>query len=103
MTGADMIDAERARHASEGYTAAHDDEHKQAELTNAAGAYLMAACNQVVLPDESLPSTTPPMWPFAQAYWKPHRDPVRNLVKAGALAAAEIDRILRSRNTSHQP
>ena len=100
-TGATMIAAERFRQmTAEGYNAEHDDGHKNAELTNAAAAYAMAACNQIVLPDESLPSSEPPMWPFAQAYWKPHRDPVRNLVKAGALIAAEIDRTLRARNTS---
>ena len=101
QTGADLIQAERLRQMTkEGYDAEHDDGHKKAELTSAAAAYCMAACNQIVYPDESLPSSEPPMWPFAQAYWKPHRDPVRNLVKAGALIAAEIDRTLRARNTS---
>ena len=100
-TGATMIAAERFRQVTaEGYNAEHDDGHKNAELTSAAAAYCMAACNQIVYPDESLPSSEPPMWPFAQAYWKPHRDPVRNLVKAGALLAAEIDRVLRARNSS---
>ena len=104
QTGVDLIYDERLRQITkECYDATHDDGHKQAELTSAAAAYCMAACNQIVYPEESLPSSEPPMWPFAQAYWKPHRDPLRNLVKAGALIAAEIDRLQRSRHTSPQP
>jgi len=34
----------------------------------------------------------PPSWPWAQTAFKPSGDPVRNLEKAGALIAAEIDR-----------
>lgn len=34
-------------------------------------------------------------WPWADSWWKPSTDPVRNLVKAGALVAAEIDRYQR--------
>jgi hypothetical protein len=32
-------------------------------------------------------------WPWDQKWWKPSDDPVKNLVKAGALIAAEIDRL----------
>lgn len=34
-------------------------------------------------------------WPWDEEWWKPSEDPVRNLVKAGALIAAEIDRLQR--------
>jgi hypothetical protein len=34
-------------------------------------------------------------WPWDQDWWKPSPDPIRNLVKAGALIAAEIDRLQR--------
>ncbi len=34
-------------------------------------------------------------WPWEMAWLKISEDPVRNLVKAGALIAAEIDRLLR--------
>lgn len=37
----------------------------------------------------------PDGWPFGQDWWKPSNDPIRNLVKAGALIAAEIDRLHR--------
>ena len=36
-------------------------------------------------------------WPWGSEYWKPSEDPVRNLVKAGALIAAEIDRLNRAK------
>lgn len=42
-----------------------------------------------VKPSSKWPSSWHPEW------WKPSNDPVRNLVKAGALIAAEIDRIQR--------
>ena len=32
-------------------------------------------------------------WPWHRCWWKPSDDPIRNLVKAGALLAAEIDRL----------
>lgn len=34
-------------------------------------------------------------WPWATDWWKPSDDPITNLVRAGALIAAEIDRLLR--------
>lgn len=37
-------------------------------------------------------------WPWEDAAWKPVDDPIRNLVKAGALIAAEIDRLLRAQD-----
>lgn len=41
-------------------------------------------------------------WPFEEETWKPSDDPVRNLEKAGALIAAEIDRILLNREKEQQ-
>ncbi len=80
----------------EGFGPDHDAHYPMGELSCAAGAYVMAAAWQVACPGESLPGDTPPMWPdliTANLWWKPSNDPVRNLVKAGALIAAEIDRI----------
>ncbi len=36
-------------------------------------------------------------WPWGKSWWKPSDDPIRDLEKAGALIAAEIDRRLRLR------
>jgi hypothetical protein len=41
-------------------------------------------------------------WPFAAGWWRPG-DRVRELSKAGALCAAEIDRILRARRLGEGP
>lgn len=38
--------------------------------------------------------TMPDSWPWAKKYWKP-KTPLEDLVKAGALIAAEIDRLQR--------
>jgi hypothetical protein len=36
-------------------------------------------------------------WPWDMKWWKPSDDPIKNLVKAGALIAAEIDRLQNSK------
>lgn len=38
----------------------------------------------------------PDGWPWAPEWWKPSNDPVANLVRAGALIAAELDRLARA-------
>jgi hypothetical protein len=43
-----------------------------------------------------IPRPWPPSWSYN--WWKPSDDPIRNLVKAGALIAAEIDRLQRRSN-----
>lgn len=88
-----LIAAERERQITvEGWTAEHDDGHTKCELNEAARAYARAAEVQIrsgVHPDHS------GFWPWDAAWWKPSPDPIRNLVKAGALIAAEIDRLQR--------
>jgi hypothetical protein len=61
----------------EGWTAKHDDEHDGGELARAAACYA---------------SGHPARWPWPLAWWKP-KDKRRNLVKAGALIIAEIERL----------
>lgn len=89
MNGADMIALERQRQISvEGWTPGHDAEHRTHELTDAARSYISAAVSP------GLATLGPPMyWPWDRSWWKPSDDPIRNLVKAGALIAAEIDRL----------
>ena len=86
-SGAELIDAERQRQVeSEGWTPDHDDEYDQGELILAAQCYTMEAIQ---------PGEGDGLWPWETSWWKPSEDPVRNLVKAGALIAAEIDRVQR--------
>lgn len=88
-SGADLIAAERRRQIDEeGYAAYHDAAHETQELAVAAWCYLGAYVGPL------LPDSTPPDWPWDGTDWKPTLgDPVRRLVKAGALIAAEIDRL----------
>lgn len=86
MNGVALIAAERRRQVlEEGWSAAHDDEHRDGQLVAAAISYAGAG-----------PAFLPMWWPWDPTWWKPSDDPVRNLVKAGALVAAEIDRLRRA-------
>jgi len=99
--GVALIRAERERQvSSEGWTPEHDDSHRQEELARAAACYAM--------PDAFLRHRkifgayceTPVDWPWHDQWWKPTPDDrVKDLTKAGALIAAEIDRLLRARAT----
>lgn len=92
MTGVELIAVERQRQiAVEGWTPEHDDTHAQHEMALAAFCYL----GHIAVTDAlNIPTL---FWPWEQAWWKPSDDPIRNLVKAGALIAAEIDRLTRLR------
>jgi hypothetical protein len=50
-------------------------------------------------PDEGYKTPLLQDWPWDERWWKPSNDPIRDLVKAGALIAAEIDRLQRSEAT----
>lgn len=91
--GSWAIAAERQRQVeAEGWTPEHDDEHDSAELARAAHRYLTHAINQAGWNTAHFGALG---WPWDHAWWKPSNDPIRNLVKAGALIAAEIDRLQR--------
>lgn len=81
--------AERVRQIRvEGWMARHDDGHRHGELAVAAACYAIAD----VLQDRTM---APGMWPWTVDWWKPS-DNRRNLVKAGALILAEIERLDRA-------
>lgn len=95
MDGAQLIADERERQiASEGYTTEHDRGHAL-DLSKAAQSYTgYAIRSQRGVTDRDVPI----MWPWG--YWKPTGDPVRDLVKAGALIAAAIDSLLAEQEVS---
>lgn len=95
MTGVELI-AEKVRTNREhkGYTKEHDLTHDKGELCAAAVCYLDRGWLQIQQkkPREE-PRRPPFIWPFEYSAWNPSDDPIRNLVHAGALIAAEIDRL----------
>lgn len=89
VNGAELIAVERQRQITEeGWTPEHDDEHVAGEMASAAACY----ADPIYRPNGEVPQS----WPWHPTWWKPSADPVRNLVKAGALIAAEIDRLQRA-------
>ncbi len=92
-TGAELIAEERKRQIEvEGWTSEHDDQHSVGAMAAAGAAY---AANYAGADSAALD-----LWPWEWKWWKPTpNDPVRQLVKAGALIAAEIDRL--QRQVSH--
>ncbi len=111
-TGIQIISEERERQISkEGWTPDHDDEHHIGQLNSAARTYLVAAdclanasllCPEEFETPESLlkeikSGAFDPVaaWPWEWEWLKIDADPIRSLAKAGALIAAEIDRLQR--------
>lgn len=101
-TGVELIADERQRQIEkEGWTAEHDIQHVCGELTDAAVMYAMRGywkkrIDPMIVGTEDMPGI---MWPFREDGFKPSTAEwpdcrIRDLVKAGALIAAEIDRLL---------
>lgn len=88
--------AERRRQVeAEGWTPGHDDGHVSGEMAAAAACYAFTAVKS--------PHYINQIWPWSYDWWKP-RDKRRNLVKAGALILAEIERLDRASSaTPGQP
>ena len=89
MNGVQRIGEERYRQKTEeGWTDEHDDQWQDDELARAAASY--------ALPNGCLDDRAY-FWPWDEAEFKlSDHDRVRGLEKAGALIAAEIDRLQRA-------
>lgn len=102
MNGVELIAAERKRQLEvEGWTPEHDRHHDQLELARAAVVYAMPPTwrDETDIANVLFGRTSRNgtrffgVWPEGWDY-KPSRDDrIRELVKAGALIAAEIDRL----------
>jgi hypothetical protein len=98
--------AERRRQVEvEGWTPEHDNAHDQGAMALAAAAYAIQAAKfgdyeQIGFHYESAPAQPP--WPWEDRWWKP-KDPRRDLVRAGALILAEIERLDRTFLTRPAP
>ncbi|HCM6827936.1 hypothetical protein [Klebsiella quasipneumoniae] len=96
---ADVL-AERQRQVTaEGWSPKHDDQYKNTELAFAASCYAFhAAAASWDLEDNGIPYDSHPVpkqWPWDPSWWRP-TDARRDLVKAGALILAEIERLDRA-------
>lgn len=90
-SGAELIAEERQRQMDiEGWDATNDDRYENDELLHAAAVY-MSATSTYGSPLEDV------AWPWDPEWFKPGQpvDKVRCLTKAGAIIAAEIDRLQR--------
>lgn len=97
--GIGIIAQERQRHFDvEGWTPEHDDEHDNGELAQAGACYAWPPMRPIFVKQA---------WPWRHDEWKPElfsvgagenekrEARIRVLAKAGALIAAEIDRLQR--------
>ena len=93
--GASLIAAERRRQMEqESWSPDHDDQWDKSELIAAGVSYAIYAHWQARDPECLEHPTSPFAWPWDEQWWKP-KDRLSNLVRAGALIAAEIDRMHR--------
>ena len=119
--GVQLIERERSRQVrEERYSDDHDDLHDLGELAMAAAAYAspdgdrdyhwfieaVTSSGPVMVKHQEwmrdakaafeFESNSPRQWPWTDDTWKPTPDDrIRELAKAGALIAAEIDRLQR--------
>lgn len=95
-TGALDVLTERERQIEdEGWDARHDDRHAPGQMAQAAAAYALAGSSAGrAIGDELEPSIMARLWPsgWSREYWKP-KGRRHNLVRAAALAIAEIDKL----------
>jgi hypothetical protein len=97
MTGIERIAAERKRHEEKGYTAEFDDQWEFGQLAEAAATYASRPYR-----DGAIVNWRRLHWPWDFWTFNPEEDRIRELVKAGSLIAAEIDRLLRIDKTTEE-
>lgn len=93
QAAADVLAERRRQIEAEGWTAEHDSEHGKGQLARAAACYAMAGSCEPS--DETAGILVDLAWPWAPQWWKP-ATARRDLVKAGALILAEIERLDRA-------
>ncbi|RPV24164.1 hypothetical protein IPC858_26875 [Pseudomonas aeruginosa] len=88
------VQAERRRQiTAEGWTPEHDDAHSHGEMARAAACYALAGSSA---PNDGTAALLVSLaWPWDEQWWKP-TSARRDLVKACALALAEIERLDRA-------
>lgn len=100
MTGIGLIAKERKRQIHfEGFDKSHDIKHGEDQLALAAAVYAIPADKR----HKGTLSVTKTYWPFEVQWFKPDEigsfeGRIKELCKAGALIAAEIDRLQHLQN-----
>ena len=84
----DVLAERRRQIEAEGWTPAHDDRHGAHELAEAAACYCLSSVGHTF-------DFFTMIWPWEQ-HWFKSSGPRRDLVKAGALILAEIERLDRA-------
>lgn len=94
MNGIESIAAERQRQIEEeGWTSEYDDGSIEGQLAHAAACYAwIAGASEPEREFYGAKTSSVQGWPWVEDWWKPTTRR-RDLVKAGALIAAEIDRL----------
>ena len=85
------------------YSAEHDDVQVDGQLSRAAAAYSVASLSPIYEEDKARPTkwdhsylpSVDRLWPWNWTYWKP-QDRRHDLVRAGALILAELERVDRA-------
>ena len=94
------VQAERRRQvAAEGWTPEHDNEYDHGQMARAAACYALAGSSAA--DDKTTALQVSLAWPWDQQWWKP-RTARDNLVRAGALVLAEIERLDRAQAQGRQ-
>lgn len=107
-TSINLVAAERHRQvAAEDFTPEHDDAYVHGELLSAAACYIAIA--QAIDQRGQVDPDILSLWPWSFNWWKPVmsgspvENAIKNLVKAGALVLADIDRLLRKLRNDQRP
>lgn len=90
----DVLAERRRQIETEGWTPLHDDAHDVGDLSSAAMGYAQSAACQLSHDGLTLEGT-PLFWPWEASWFKPSTAR-RDLIKAGALILAEIERLDRA-------
>ncbi len=94
----DVLAERRRQVAEEWWTPQHDDKHAGGEMASAAACYVLPEWErdaQIQTAGMGWKSLRFRLWPWSDYWWKP-TNRRRDLVKAGALILAEIERLDRA-------
>ena len=104
----DVLGERERQQEDEGWTPEHDDEHNSEEMADAAALYALSFGARLELQDAFARRDgskeyvkRPALWPWSSEWWKP-KDRRSDLVRAGALIIAEIERLDRARTLTER-